>query len=67
MTRDLVIDILEVAVKLARMQSSGKVQQEGVIAELLLNIIRKAMEAYRQQTGKQLDPSLITVAARVGD
>ena len=45
---------------LVKKQASGKVQQDATVAGVLLQIIKKAVQAYQDHTGEILDPSLIT-------
>jgi hypothetical protein len=51
--------IIELALSLAKTQATGKVQQEAELADVLVQIVGKAMQAYRDHTGEPLDPSLI--------
>jgi hypothetical protein len=38
---------------------SGKAQQDATLSGILLQIIARAIQAYQDQTGETLDPSLI--------
>jgi hypothetical protein len=59
MNPDLIFEILDLAVSLAQTQSTGTVQQDATVAGTLVQIVRKASQAYRQHTGETLDSSLI--------
>jgi len=59
MNPNLVLEIVGLAVSLAKMQAGGKVQQDATVAGTLLQIIQKAVQAYQEHTGEPLDPSLI--------
>jgi hypothetical protein len=58
------LQILELAVSLAKTQAGGKIQQEVNLADMLLQIIGKAVQAYQDHTGEPLDPALIKVEQR---
>jgi hypothetical protein len=59
MNADVAFELVELALSVAKTQASGKVQQEAALAEGLLQIIEKAVQAYQAHTGETLDPSLI--------
>jgi hypothetical protein len=59
MTSDFAFEIVDLALSLARLLASGKVQQDATFAGILVQIIGKARQAYQEHTGKALDPSLI--------
>ncbi len=41
------------------LKRTGKVQHDAILADTLLQIIRKAIQGYRDHMGEALDPSLI--------
>ncbi len=59
MNTTLAFEIVELAVSLAKGQARGALQQDATIADTLLKIIQKGVQAYSQHTGEALDPSLI--------
>ena len=59
MNPNVAFEIGELAVSLAKEQSSAKIQKDAAIAGILLQIVEKAVQAYRDHTGEVLDPSLI--------
>ena len=65
MNPDIVFQIVDLAVSLARTQASGKIQKDAVLAGILLQIVEKAVHAYQDHTGEPLDPALIKGEAAV--
>jgi hypothetical protein len=59
MNANVAFELVELALSVAKTQAGGKVQQEAALAEGLLQIIEKAVQAYQAHTGETLDPSLI--------
>ena len=59
MNPNLAVDILELALGVVKQQAAGKVQQEAALADALLRIIQKSVQAYQAQTGLPLDPAQI--------
>jgi hypothetical protein len=59
MNPQLLFNIAELALSLAKGQTTGNVRDHAAAAETLMEIIRKSAEAYKQHTGELLDPSLI--------
>jgi hypothetical protein len=59
MNADIVFEIVNLAVSLAQVQTTGKAQQDAVLSGILLQIIAKGIQAYHDHTGETLDPSLI--------
>ena len=59
MSPDVVFEIVNLAVSLAQVQTTGKAQQDAVLSGILLQIIARAIQAYHDHTGETLDPSLI--------
>ena len=59
MNPHLAFEIVELAVSLAKTQASGTLQQDATLAGVLLQIVKKAVQAYQDQTGEPLDPTLI--------
>lgn len=59
MSPDVAFEIVNLAVSLVQAQTTGKAQQNATLANILLQIINKAVQAYQDHTGKPLDPSLI--------
>jgi len=55
----IVFEIAELALGLAKIQTTGNVQQYAVLADTLAQIVVKAALAYKEYTGQPLDPSLI--------
>jgi hypothetical protein len=60
MNTTLVIEIAQLAVDLAKNDLDGKAQGYATVADGLLQLVQKGVQAYSQHTGKPLDPSLIT-------
>ena len=54
MNPNLIIDLLHLGVSLAETHAAGQ-----DVAHILLDIVRKGVQAYEDQTGKTLNPSLI--------
>ncbi len=52
---------IELALSLVKTQASGNIQQEAEVADVLVQIIAKAMQAYRDHTGEPLNPDLIHI------
>ena len=65
MNLTVAFEIAELAVSLTRTQASGKLQQDAMLAGILLQIIEKAVRAYQEHTGEAIDPSLIRPEAPV--
>jgi len=59
MNPTLIFDIVELATSLADGDLHGHPQQDRIVEETLLEIIRKGTTAYEQHTGEALDPSLL--------
>jgi hypothetical protein len=59
MNVNVALEILELAVSLAKTQASGSLQKDATLAGILLEIVEKAVQAYQAHTGEPLDPSLI--------
>jgi hypothetical protein len=59
MNPNILFEIAELALSVARTQGSEKVQQDAALAGILLKIIEKTAQAYQDHTGETLDPSLI--------
>jgi len=59
MNPKVAFEIVELALSLAKNQTGGKIQEDLTLADILLQIIGKAVYAYQQHTGEPLDPSLI--------
>ena len=59
MNPNAAIEIIELALALVKNQTGGKIQQDANLAEILVQIIGKAVQAYQDHTGETLDPSLI--------
>jgi hypothetical protein len=59
MTPNFAFEIVELALGILKNQTAGKVQQDAALAGALLQIIQKAVQAYEDQTGQPLDPTLI--------
>jgi len=53
------LQIMELAVALAKTQGSGNLQKDVNLADILVQIVGKAVQAYQDHTGAPLDPSLI--------
>jgi hypothetical protein len=60
MKPELIFGLVDLAVSLAQTQLDS-----GDIAPTLLDIARRAAQAYRDHTGETLDPKLIAVEARL--
>ena len=63
MNPQLVFDIVDLAVTVARNLATGTAQKDLFIEDTLLQIIQKGAEAYQQHTGEALDPTLIKTEA----
>ena len=61
MNLNVVFEIAELALSVAKSQTTGKVQEGTSLADSLLQIIRKTIHAYQQHTGAPPDPALIQV------
>jgi hypothetical protein len=59
MNPNVAFEIVELALSLLKSQTSGKIQQDANLADVLAQIVGKAAQAYRDHTGQPLDPSLI--------
>jgi hypothetical protein len=59
MNTNFAIEIIELALSIMKNQTTGKTQQDATLVAVLVSIIRKSIQAYEQQTGQPLDPSLI--------
>ena len=59
MTADLALEILQLAVDVTKTQTTGNLREDATVAATLIEIIRKARQAYEAHTGEPLDPSLI--------
>ena len=59
MNATVALEIIDLALSIAKTQTAGKLQQGAALADTLLQIIQKAVQAYQNQTGQPLDPSLI--------
>jgi hypothetical protein len=59
MNSNVALEIVELAVSLAKTQASGSLQKDATIAGILVQIVEKAVQAYQAHTGEPLDPSLI--------
>ena len=59
MNTALLLEIVELAVSLARRQGSGAVHDDLVIEDTLLEIVERSIQAYQEHTGETLDPDLI--------
>ena len=64
MNTDIAFDIVELAVSLAKSQTSGDIQPDVTFGETLLEIIETATRAYEDHTGEALDPFLIKAEDR---
>ena len=65
MNPNVAFEIIELALSLAKSQADGKIQQDANLANILVQIIGKAVQAYQDHTGEPLDPSLIKAEAPV--
>jgi hypothetical protein len=59
MNSNVALEILELAVSLAKTQASGSLQKDATLAGILVQIVEKAVHAYQEHTGEPLDPTLI--------
>ena len=55
----LILQLIDVSIALAQSQTDGTVQQHANVANILLGIIQKGVQAYEDHTGEPLDPNLI--------
>jgi hypothetical protein len=65
MNTQLIFEILELAVSLAKAQFDGNGQQHPEIEQTLLDIVQTGIEAYQQHTGEPIDASLIKTEAEI--
>ena len=65
MNPKVAFEIVALALSLAKSQTSGKLEQDATLADVLLQIIGKAIHAYQEHTGEALDPSLIKAEGSV--
>ena len=56
---DLTFEIIDLAISVAQRQIDGYDKGDPFFALTLSQIIQKAAQAYQEQTGRPLDPSLI--------
>lgn len=56
---NIIFEILELALSIAKTQASGNTQKNATLAGLFIQIIRKAVQAYEDHSGEALDLSLI--------
>ena len=61
MNLNVVFEIAEMALSVVKSQTTGKIQEGTALADSLMQIIQKAVHAYRQHTGATPDPALIGV------
>jgi hypothetical protein len=59
MNTTLILEILKLALSLAQTQIKGSASENLAIDKILLEIVQKGAEAYQQNTGEALNPSLI--------
>jgi hypothetical protein len=59
MMSNFAFEMAELLLSLVKAHANGKAQEGVTIAGILVQIIQKTMKAYRDHTGKPLDPSLI--------
>ena len=59
MNTNFAIEIIELALSVMKNQTTGKTQQDAELVAVLISIIGKSIQAYEEQTGRPLDPSLI--------
>ena len=59
MDLSLIFEIAEMALSVVKSQTTGKVQEGTTLADSLLQIIQKTINAYQQHTGT--DPMLVKV------
>ena len=59
MNADIVLQLVEVAISLARSRADGTAEQDAKIATTLITIVRSGAQAYKDHTGEALDPLLI--------
>ena len=59
----IAFEIVELALSLLKVLTSGKTQQDVALGEIILQIVQKALRVYQENTGKALDPSLIKAEA----
>jgi hypothetical protein len=59
MNTNIVFELVELAISLGQSQGDGTTQGDPQVAQMLLDIIDKGVQAYQDHTGAPLDPSLI--------
>jgi hypothetical protein len=58
---NLVLTIVQLVLSLVQAQGNGEIQQDAVLANIVLQIVQKGYQAYAQYAGKPLDPSLLKI------
>ena len=59
MNANVAFEIADLALSIAKLQGSSKVQKGAAVGGTLLKIIKKSVQAYQDHTGKDVDRSLI--------
>ena len=59
MTIAVIIEIIELALRIAKNMTTGTSQRDVTVAYSLEQIVAKALQAYQDHTGQPLDPALI--------
>ena len=62
MTSAMLFEIIDLVVSLLKSQATpGTPEAAATVASTLMQIVQKGAQAYKQQVGQALDPSLINV------
>ena len=65
MNTDLILQILQLALSLARAQLNGQSAQNLSIDQILIEIVQKGAQAYQLRTGEPMNLSLIQAEAEI--
>jgi hypothetical protein len=65
MNTELIFEILDLAVSLAKAQFDGDTAHDTQVARTLLDIVQAGAQAYKLHTGEPIDESLLTAEAGI--
>jgi hypothetical protein len=60
MNLEVALEIVELALSLAKTEAGVEIESDATLADLLMEIAQKAAQAYHDHVGESLDPYLIT-------
>ena len=58
-TENLIVELADIAISLARSLGDGKIQDDAAIAKTLLDIVDRGIEAYNEHSGEPISLNLI--------